>query len=168
MRNRKFYPPAKLDRALLWLGFVFIVLGITALRLMIPFAWSDWPWFAIPFAVWWLYLYIDQESPYMEMEEYVRVTADMDYLANKLGEIGEFLKHEHDKFRQSQAALEQLQNEQTALEPVIRADRDTVNAILAAHARNTTSRIWKERAIGFISGLIASLIASVIFRTFVS
>ena len=112
----------------------------------------------------WVFAYVAQEPSQDEFGNYNVAIANMETIGNQLSQLVGFLKEEQRKVAESEATLRRLTDERTQLEPVVLAQRDTVNAILSAHARNTAARAWKERLLGFIMGLIASLLASIVFE----
>jgi low affinity Fe/Cu permease len=112
----------------------------------------------------WLFLYIIQDVPEDPFSGYTDAIQDIERISGQLSNLVEFLKQERAKVEESEATLSKLQSERRQLEPVVVAQRETVNAILSAHARVSASKIWKERALGFVSGLLASLLASLVFE----
>jgi hypothetical protein len=101
-----------------------------------------------------------------EFGGYSAAITQIEHIDKQLYELVKFLKEERRKVAESEATVLKLQDEKTKLEPVVLAQRDTVNAILSAYARTTSSRVWKERGLGFISGLLASLVAAMVFDYF--
>ena len=55
-------------------------------------------------------------------------------------------------------------NEKAEREPIVSSQRETVEAILAAHSKRAVSKAWKERIIGFMLGMLASILAGVVYR----
>ena len=66
----------------------------------------------------------------------------------------------------TESTLNKLQDEKQQLEPIVLSNRETVEAILAAHAARQRSNAWKERVIGFSLGALASMLASIIYGYF--
>lgn len=120
----------------------------------------------VALALIWLFSYIIQDEPKDEFGDYTLAIAKIESVSHQLSDLVNFLKQERQKVSESEATLRKLNDEKTQLEPVVLAQRDTVNAILSAHSRATASRAWKERALGFISGLFASLLAALVFEYF--
>ena len=112
-------------------------------------------------------MYFTQTMPPEDAEtRYSAIIADIGRMGTKLDALSKFLKEERAKIEESESVLRSLRNEKTQLEPVVTAHRETVEAILAAHARTTASRAWKERALGFMSGILTSLLATLLFELF--
>jgi hypothetical protein len=114
----------------------------------------------------WAVLRLTWDKPKDEFEGYTKAIADIERVAENLTTIVTFLKQERVRVLKSEETVSRLRDEQTQLEPVILTQRETVNAILAAHAKTTASSTWKERSLGFISGLLTSLIATIVWEFF--
>jgi len=112
----------------------------------------------------WVLIYFIQELPEDELGQYTIMIADIEVIGAKLNQLVSFLEQERERVLQSQATLRTLEDEKTRLEPVVITQRQAVNAILSAYTKGTASRIWKERAIGFVIGLLASLIAGLAMK----
>ena len=82
-----------------------------------------------------------------------------------LKEIGQFVQEQRSQMNESQKVVESLRREHETLQPMVEADKQKVNAILAAYAEAQSWSIWKERSIGFVSGVLASILATVICGT---
>ena len=80
-----------------------------------------------------------------------------------LKELSVFVRDQQAQLRNTQSVLQELRSEHERLKPVVEADRNTVEAILAANAHRQELSVWWERCIGFVSGTVASLIAAVIW-----
>jgi hypothetical protein len=130
--------------------------------------WLDIPFFIVIECIFWFLLYSIQPTPgdADPFENYTVAIQDIENIGNQLANLVGFLKQEREKVEESRATLRLLQSEKSELEPVVVAQRDAVNAILSAYTRTTASRVWKERALGFVSGLAASLLASLVFEYF--
>ena len=172
-RNRKLYPTSRIDRQVLLGGLIAIVLLYILMPLGLSWLRGEWRvfWYltryAFPYVVGsffavWVVSYLTQEPSKDEFEEYTKAIANIEGVGKELTGLVKFLNQERQRVAESEATLRNLQDEKTKLEPVVLAQRDTVNAILSAHARATASRAWKERMLGFITGLFASLIASMV------
>jgi hypothetical protein len=168
MSKRKLYPPTRLDRQLLWAALIFgVSLYCVIARWFVgPLGLPDLIAIALVVIGIWVGVYFQQDQPKDDFEDYTVVIANIEGISKQLAETLSFLKQEQRRVAESEATLRKLRNEKTQLEPIVLAQRDTVNAILAAHSKATTSRAWKERALGFMSGLFASLLAAMVFEYF--
>jgi len=165
---RKLYPTGRNDRVLLWTLMVSLVLGffVTAEPISLEFAPLAALFLLFGAVIVWLYVYVAQDVPKDQFGDYTLAIANIENVSNQLSQLVSFLKQERQKVEESEATLRKLHEERTTLEPMVLAQRDTVNAILSAHSGSLASRAWKERALGFISGLFTSFIASVVFEYF--
>jgi len=111
-------------------------------------------------------MYFKQDPTYDELEEYTVVIANIEGISRQLSDLDTFLKRERGRVAESEATLARLQNEKTQLEPVVLAQRETVNAVLAAFTATKASRARKERVLGFMMGVLASLVAAIVFEFF--
>jgi hypothetical protein len=168
-RTHKLYPDRRRDRAAFWLA-IFLLADMTVLRVFFeepsfgPRWLTSWP-MVIGLPLFFLVtVYILQEPQEDQFKGYTAAIVDIETISKQLSALIEFLKQERQRVAEAEATFQKLQSEKTELEPVILTQRQTVDAILSAHTKRTASRAWKERALGFISGLIASLAAAMVFE----
>ena len=74
-----------------------------------------------------------------------------------------FVEVQKQQLRESEDVIGRLKSEETQLRPVVEADRKVVTSILEAQEQRSKSAAWKERTIGFALGILASLIASILY-----
>ena len=67
-------------------------------------------------------------------------------MAKQLAHLSAFLENEHRKVVEAERALSGLKSERASLEPVVTAQRETVEAILAAHSANVSSSCGRNAA----------------------
>lgn len=87
----------------------------------------------------------------------------IDRVASSVKNLQEFLDAERSRIEASQKAISTLRAEEAALRPVIEAERQAIDAIFALQAEKQAQNVWWERSYGFISGVVASLLASLIW-----
>jgi hypothetical protein len=171
MRKRKLYPEHRLDRAILLIGGTAIVFFSVAM-FGAHHAWRL-PLMRIVvillvviggLVAFWAFVYLIQTPPRDRAEDYAVIITNIEDIGNKLVDLNVFLKRERDRVEVSEATLRRLRDEKTELEPMVTAQRETVNAILAAHAKATASRVWKERFLAFMTGILTSLLATLLFE----
>jgi hypothetical protein len=114
------------------------------------------------FLVFLLHLDLVQEQPSDDTADYTAMIANIEDVGKKLADLGLFLRRERERVEASEATMKKLRSEHTQLEPVVTAERERVDAILAVYVKATASKAWKQWLIAFITGVITSLIASVI------
>ena len=100
------------------------------------------------------------------VDEYSEVIGKISDIGKQLSDLNEFLARERRRVADTEATVRSLNEEKTKLEPLVLTQRETVEAILAAHAARTARQAWKERMFGFVLGLAASLAASFVYEYF--
>lgn len=170
MAKRKLFSPVPGDRVFFWYfsSLTLIGWGVASAQYLTGNYAPWYYWTALVFAgpAVLVALYFLQRAPKDMDDPYAKVIIGIAEISRQLSGFAEFLKQEQIKVAESEATLKRLQDEKTQLEPVVSTYREVVNAILAAHAKTTASNAWKERALGFISGVLTSLLASLIFELF--
>ena len=106
------------------------------------------------------YVLQDQPPQGSSVNEYSEVIGSIGSLGKQLEQLGSFLERERLRVAATEETVRKLSEEKAKLEPLVSTQRETVDAILAAHADRTVRTAWKERLIGFSLGVAASLIAS--------
>lgn len=76
----------------------------------------------------------------------------------------EFIEHQKTSLQEYQDLIVSLRSEKKKLEPIVKANRKIVNAIFEAQENRNKKDISMQRWIGFILGVFASLIASIIWQ----
>lgn len=89
----------------------------------------------------------------------------LDEIENSLTELQDFISKQKDKLRKTETLVASLKEEKLKLEPIVKANRETVNSLLKLQQENYRKQIWTERVFGFFIGLASSLLASSIFIT---
>lgn len=97
---------------------------------------------------------------------YERQVERLDQVQESLANLAEFVTQQQDQLKNSRATLQRLEDEKEKLAPVVEADREVVEAILRAQAERNQASVWTDRGVGFLSGIVGSLLASAIFGTF--
>jgi len=157
--GRRFYPYSTIDRTFFWIGLVAAILA--------PAAWLWGPLLlaqivtSIPIGS--LAMYIWQDPPESTgAPDYSGILGEVANIAATLEGIRQFLDSERKRISEAELTIARLKADQQVLEPVVKTQRDTVNAILSAHARAQAQGLWKERALSFALGVLASMIAAVV------
>lgn len=100
------------------------------------------------------------------VDEYSEVIAKISGIGKHLSDLNEFLEKERRRVADTEATVRSLNEEKTKLEPLVLTQRETVEAILAAHAARTARQVWKERLFAFAFGVAASITASFVYEYF--
>jgi hypothetical protein len=169
---RKFYPNDTLNRLLFWASFVLILWSISywlfrydTFKLFIPDIWVIIS--ALLGSTGLIFSYYLQDIPSQsESNEYTKIISDIKEIGDRLSKLNKFLELEQKRVADTKIILNDLNDEKTELEPIVISQRQTVDAILAAHSKRTMSNIWKERIISFILGIITSYIATILYSLF--
>lgn len=157
--KRKLIPPSTRDRIGVSAALFSSIIAALVLRM------GDYGFalFLIVGALILLFMaYVIQDQPFdpESTEEYSDVIARIGLIGAQLSELSQFLERERTRVAEAEATVLRLNNEKAKLEPIVSTQRETVEAILAAHSERTAGNAWKERFLGFIFGVGASLVAS--------
>jgi len=60
--------------------------------------------------------------------------------------------------------LNKLQEQKEEIEPIVTANQEVVDALFAQQRKEIEKGLWMERGISFALGVLASLIASIIWH----
>lgn len=74
-----------------------------------------------------------------------------------------FVQTQKDSLHETEQALQKLKSERDKIQPLLQVDRATLETFFKVQEERATANVWRERVIGFISGLVASLLASVLW-----
>lgn len=94
---------------------------------------------------------------------YEAQVAELARMEASLRALTGFISERRLKLRESQAVVSSLQTEQAKLRPLVEADRRTVQAILQFQNDQARRSATQERWIGFGLGVLASVVASIIY-----
>lgn len=95
--------------------------------------------------------YTDQYSILKDTERNLNNLAD--FISTKKGEI-----------ETTQKLIESLEQKKSELEPIVNAHQEVIDAIFLQQKRELEKSIWFERGVSFSLGVLASLIASLIWH----
>jgi len=112
------------------------------------------------------YVFPEKTTGGVVVDEYSEVIKKISAIGKHLSDLNKFLEKERKRVADTEATVRSLNEEKTKLEPLVLTQRETVEAILAAHAARTARQAWKERMFGFVLGLAASLAASFVYEYF--
>jgi hypothetical protein len=100
----------------------------------------------------------------MENLSYNQQVDALNSVQASLNNLIEFVNLQKAKLKESEDIVNNLKSEQAKLQPVVEADRKTVEALLSLQAEKAshTNILW-ERTIGFTLGFLASILASVVY-----
>lgn len=84
----------------------------------------------------------------------------LDSTQASLDRLSRFISTQRAQMKADQRSVEQLQAQRKSLEPLVQADRRTVNALLAEQEARGSRIARRERWIGFGLGILGSILAS--------
>lgn len=73
-----------------------------------------------------------------------------------------FVESQRGRLEEAERVVAELREEQETLEPLVSANRQAVEAMFVVQERRQEARVWLERWIGFLFGVAASLVASLL------
>jgi hypothetical protein len=74
-----------------------------------------------------------------------------------------FLEQQKKDLSETQRGLTYLESERARLQPLVEADRKTIDALFTAQEQRNVARQRSERWFGFLMGVVSSLIASAVW-----
>ncbi|WP_157256669.1 hypothetical protein [Methyloversatilis discipulorum] len=81
-----------------------------------------------------------------------------------LTDLEAFILSKKQEISVTQDLLNKLQEQKAEIEPIVTANQEVVNALFAQQRKEMEKGLWLERGISFALGVLASLIASVIWH----
>lgn len=87
---------------------------------------------------------------------------ELDRVTESLQSLMTFLDHQRSRITAEQETLARLSAEKTALEPVVRAQREVIDQIFRIQEVRIRRARWWDMALGFILGISSSIVASLI------
>ena len=160
--KRRLIPKSKIDQILIGLAVcttlvavVFFVFGDSSDRWLVGIN--------VFFTVWCLtlaYVFQEEDESASSASDYTAVINRISGIVTELANLNAFLEKERSRISETESTIKRLTEQKSKLEPIVLTQRETVEAILSAHADRTGKNIWKERFLGFLLGAIASLVAA--------
>ncbi|MCI5138800.1 MAG: hypothetical protein D3922_10380 [Candidatus Electrothrix sp. AR1] len=74
-----------------------------------------------------------------------------------------FVEAQRRKVRETEETLSILESEKNKLQPVVEANRATIEAVFRLQEERNAANVLRERLIGFFLGVISSLLASLVW-----
>lgn len=113
-----------------------------------------------------LFAYVFQDQPPKEQgsAEYTKIIARLAKTTDDLTYLQAFLERERIRVTEAEATLSGLRAEKEKLEPLVKTDRQIIEAVLEAHTQRSKRTVWNERLVGFTLGVFASLLASAVYE----
>ena len=92
---------------------------------------------------------------------------DLNNIENSMTGLLRFIEDQRERITQEQTLIEQLETERAQLEPLLEADKETVEALLRLEQEAAERNRWTDIAIGFGLGLFTEIIVAIVIAPFV-
>lgn len=109
---------------------------------------------------------IDEKNKEIENLELTTQIKNLKTVESELENLIDFVKHQQTTLSQTETEIESLVKEKKQLEPIVKANREVIQAIFQQQAENSKKNAFKERTIGFGLGVLGSILASIIIYVF--
>ena len=106
---------------------------------------------------------IQSEAKRRENLSYTQQVENLNKVQESLNDLTQFVELQRERLKESEDIVNNLKTEHEKLKPVVEADRKTIEALFDLQYQKSRSDIWKERGIGFILGVLGSVVASFIY-----
>jgi cell shape-determining protein MreC len=111
------------------------------------------------------YQYYKRERLREQNLKYEKQLEILDQVQQSIDNLKNFVNKQREQLKSQQDVLETLKSEKKKLEPIVKADRDVVESLFRIQAERNKSNIWVDRLVGFLLGIVGSLLASMIWTT---
>ncbi|MBK5529052.1 hypothetical protein JFT86_19095 [Pseudomonas sp. TH06] len=105
----------------------------------------------------------NRELKRLQNNDYQLQIEQLSNTETNLKQLLSFVKNQQTALRETEDTIAKLKSEKAMLQPLVDSNKAVVEAFFRAQEERTTSGIWRERLIGFGLGLVASLLASLIW-----
>lgn len=114
-----------------------------------------------------LTIYSSEKARTEKLNKPESYTQQFDLLKNtekNLNDLSEFISSKKGEVEATKSLIQELEVKKSELEPIVNANQEVVDAIFSQQKRDFEKTIWTERGISFGLGILASLIASIIWH----
>lgn len=80
-------------------------------------------------------------------------------------ELMSFVNQQQVRIDETEKLLAELERRKDEPQPIVEANQESVDALFAEQESRLSSQMWWDRFYGFLSGIVASLIATVVWQT---
>lgn len=108
--------------------------------------------------------YQDEELKRRAPESLTSQLEELDKFDNGLKNLSAFIQLQKKKLTEKDTLIAELEKKQSELEPIVKSQDEVVDAIFKIQEQRSQRNKWKDLGIGFVLGILGSLIASVIFK----
>jgi len=114
-----------------------------------------------------LSIYASEKARSQKLERAQSYTDQFELLKStekNLNDLADFISAKKVEIEAARSLIQNLEIKKSELEPIVNANQEIVDAIFLQQKRDIEKTIWFERGISFFLGILASLIASVIWH----
>ncbi|MDL1968797.1 MAG: hypothetical protein LWW97_09700 [Deltaproteobacteria bacterium] len=97
------------------------------------------------------------------LESYSTQLESLENVEQSLVKLNEFVASQKQKLTESQNVINKLKDEHEKLKPIVEADRKVIDTVFALQEGRVKNKMWQDRAVSFFLGILASMIASLVF-----
>jgi tetrahydromethanopterin S-methyltransferase subunit F len=105
----------------------------------------------------------EREEKRMQNLTYAKQAQKLDETRANIQALLEFVEDEKKQLQISQQVVQSLKAEHEKLKPIVDSDRKTIDALFSAQEARNQAALSSERWIGFIMGVVSSLVASLVW-----
>ncbi|WP_319471161.1 hypothetical protein [uncultured Pseudodesulfovibrio sp.] len=98
-----------------------------------------------------------------EPQEIQNRIEELDSIQASLNDLSKYIDQQKDQLGSLSTTIERLEKKRKLLEPIVKGNEESLQAFVAAYGQ-PASAVWLDRFIGFVLGIIGSIIATVITR----
>ena len=114
-----------------------------------------------------LTIYTSEKARTEKLDKPQSYSEQFDLLKNtekNLNDLSEFISSKKGEIEATKILIQELELKRSELEPIVTANQEVVDAIFLQQRKEFEKSIWTERGISFGFGILASLIASIIWH----
>ncbi len=114
-----------------------------------------------------LAIYFSEQVRVKKLGEVQSYSEQFDLLKStekNLNNLTEFISNKKSEIEATRTLIKSLEEKKSELEPIVNANQEVVDAIFFQQRKEIEKTIWAERGISFGLGLLASLIATIIWH----
>lgn len=112
-------------------------------------------------------IYTSEQARSQKLEKTQSYTEQFDLLRTtekNLNDLAEFISSKKGEIEATKSLIQDLETKKSELEPIVNANQEVVDAIFLQQRKDIERTIWVERGISFGLGILASLIATIIWH----
>ena len=92
---------------------------------------------------------IGRQKALPENSDYKEQLEQLSQVESNINELLAFVENQKVELKDAEETIAALESEQQALEPIVKTNREVVDALFQVQEERTKANVWKERGIGF-------------------